>query len=192
MNAGKIRNFSLLLCTAALFMAILACTINVGGPDYPDRRIPVSTDAVAQLQSAIQTSIAASAGSGQVTLIISESQLTSYMANSLLAQEKPIFTDPQVYLQDGQIQIYGTAHKGDLLATIEIAVTAGVDSQGQLKIELSAADFGPLPVPEGLKDALTAMIQEAYTGSIGPAAVGIRLESIQITNGMLTIVGRTK
>jgi hypothetical protein len=49
-----------------------------------------------------------------------------------------------------------------------------------------------MPVPVGLKDTVTATIQEAYTGAIGPAAIGFRLESITIANGTMTITGRTK
>jgi hypothetical protein len=192
MNTRKERIIPLLAGLTMIIFSILACTINAGGPDYPERRIPVSTDAVGELRSAVQTSVAASVDSGQMVLVITETQLTSTMATSLLVQEKPIFTEPQVYLQDGQIQIYGTAQKGYLLATVKIAVTAGVDAQGQLKIELTSADFGPLPIPDRLKDVLTAMIQEAYTGSVGPAAVGLRLESIQIADGTMTLVGRTK
>jgi hypothetical protein len=184
--------FPLLIGPLILSLAILACTINIGGPAYPDQHIPVSTEAVAELQSAVQTAVAAGEGSGQVTLLISEPQLTSYLADKLQTQAHPLFTGPQVYLQDGQIQIYGTAQQGYFQATIEIVVTAGVDDQGQLKIELTSADFGPLPVPTGLKDAVTAAIQEAYTGVIGPAAVGFRLERINVANGTLTIVGRTK
>jgi hypothetical protein len=49
-----------------------------------------------------------------------------------------------------------------------------------------------MPVPIGLKDTVTAAIQEAYTGAIGPAVIGFRLESITVANGTMTIVGRTK
>jgi len=184
--------FPLLIGLIILILATFACTFNIGGPTYPDQRIPVSTKAVGELQSAMQTAVAAGEVSGQVNLVISESQLTSYLAATLQNQAQPIFTDPQVYLQDGHIQIYGTAQQGYFQATIEIVVTAGVDEQGQLKIELTSADFGPLPVPAGLKDAVTAAIQEAFTGAIGPAAVGFRLESITITEGNMTVAGQTK
>jgi len=186
----KNRKLTLVIGLFVLFLSVLACTINIGGPNYPQNRIPVSTDAVGELKSAIQTSVAAGLESGQVMLVITESQLTSYMAASL--QTQPFFTEPQVYLQDGQIQIYGLARQGYLQATVEIVVTAGVDAQGQLKIVLTTANFGSLPVPVDLKDAITATIQEAYTGSIGPAAVGFRLEDITIANGTMTIIGRTK
>jgi hypothetical protein len=188
----KVRELSLLVGPFFLFLAIVACTINVGGPSYPDQHIPVSTEAAGELQAAVQTAVAAATESGQVELVVTEAQLTSYLANQLLAQTEPIFVNPQVYLKDGQIQIFGTATQGLFQATIEIVVTAGVDPQGQPRIELTTADFGPLPVPAGLNDTVTAAIQEAYTGVIGPAAFGFRLENISVANGTMTIVGRTK
>jgi hypothetical protein len=127
-----------------------------------------------------------------VTLVVTEPQLTSYLAAQLQTQAQPLLTNPQVYLRNGQIQIYGTATQGYFQANILIVVTAGVDSQGQVLIDISTADFGPMPVPAGLKDTVTAAIQEAYTGAIGPAAIGFRLESITVANGTMTIVGRTK
>jgi len=186
------RKFSLLSVFSCLILAILACTLNIGGPAYPDQRIPVSTEAMNELQSAIQTAEAAGAESGQITLVINESQLSSYLAEKLKTQSDSLITNPQVYLQDGQIQVYGTAQQGYLQANIEIVVKAGVDEQGQLKIEITSADFGPLPVPAGLQETVSSTIQEAYTGTIGPAVLGFRLESITIANGTMTIIGRTK
>jgi hypothetical protein len=186
------RKLSLLIGLSVLILGIIACTINVGGPAYPDQHIPVSTEALGDYQSIMQTAAAAGVESGEITLVFTELQLTSYLANKLQAQSQPLFTDPQVFLRDGQIQIYGTYLQGYLEATISIIVTVGVDEQGRLKIELTSADFGPLPVPSGLNDAVTATIQELYTGAIGPAAIGFRLESITVANGTMTIFGRTK
>jgi hypothetical protein len=188
----QFRKHTLALGSFFLFLAVLACTIDVGGPAYPEQRIPVSTVAAGELLSAVQTSVADAAQSGQLTLVVTEPQLSSYLASQLQTQTQPLFINPQVYLKNGQIQIFGTVTRGNFEATIEIVVTAGVDKQGQLMVELTTADFGPLPVPAGLKDTVTAAIQEAYTGAIGPAAIGFRLESISVADGQMTIVGRTK
>jgi hypothetical protein len=188
----KVREISLLAGLLVLLVTVLACTINIGGPAYPDQRIPVSTEAAAEVQSGWQTAVAAGAGSGQVMLVVTEPQLTSYLAAQLQTQAQPLFTDPQVYLRNGQIQIYGTATQGYFQANILIVVTAGVDSQGRILIDVTTANFGPMHVPAGLKDTLTAAIQEVYTGAIGPAATGFRLESITIANGSMTIGGRIK
>ena len=188
----KVRNISLFAGLSVLLMAVLACTFNIGGPAYPDQHIPVSTEAAGELQANLQTAVAAGAESGQVTLVVTEPQLTSYLAAQLQTQAQPLFTDPQVYLRNGQIQIYGTATQGYFQANIQIVVTAGVDPQGQVVIDIATADFGPMPVPAGLKETVTSAIKEAYTGAIGPAATGFRLESITIANGTMSIAGRTK
>jgi len=185
------RKISLLVGVFALALAVLACTMNIGGPDYPTPAIPVSTEAVAELQSSMETAVA-TAASGQITLTFTEPQLTSYLYYKLQAQSQPLITNPQVYLRDGQLQVYGTASKSYFEATARIILSAGVDEQGQLKIELSSADFGPLPVPNGLKEIITTTIQEAYTGALGPVATGFRLQSVTIADSTMTIVGQTK
>jgi hypothetical protein len=104
----------------------------------------------------------------------------------------PLITNPQVYLRDGQMQIYGKTQQGIFAANIGIIVSVGVDEAGQPKIEIVSADFGPFPAPEGLKDAISAIIREAYTGSLGPVATGLRIETIVIANGVMTITGRIR
>jgi uncharacterized protein YpmS len=166
--------------------------INVGGPDYPYNSIPVSTEALLSMNEQIQEAVISGAQSGQVTLFITESQLTSFLASKLDSQENPFITQPQVYLQNGQIQIFGTVIKGYLKATVSIIMTASIDPDGKLLLELSSADFGPLPVPESLKEIITSLVTEAYTGSLGPLATGFNLESIVIANGAMMIVGKIK
>jgi hypothetical protein len=188
----KARKRSLIAGFIVIGLTIIACTINVGGPAYPSQRIPVSTEAVGDLQNALGTAEAAGIASGQLTVTFTEAQLTSYLVYKLQSRPDLLLTDPQVYLRDGEIQMYATVQRGKLMATVYVAVTAGVDEQGQLKIALSSVDFGPFPVPNALKDAITASIQEAYTGAVGPAATGFRLQSIAIADGTMTIVGQTK
>ncbi len=181
----------ILAAALGLALAALACTINVGGPTPPPQRIPVSTEAVEALQSEIAQAVA-DAVDGQVTLMINETQLTSYLALKLAADPQALFQEPQVYLRDQQIQIYGRVRSGKLEATIGIIVTATVGPDGKPVLQIVSADFGPFPVPEGLRTALTTMITEAYTGSLGPVATGFRLQSIDIRDGVMTLVGRIK
>ncbi len=188
----KTKNLISLAAALAVLTAMLACTLFIGGPQYPPNTIPVSTEAVGDLQKSIAEAIAAGAVTGQVTIVINEEQLTSFLAMKLQQQTNPLLTDPQVYLRDGQIQIYGRAKKGNLEATARIVLTAGVDENGTLKIELSSASFGPLPIPAGLLEALTAIIDEAFTGSVGPVATGIRLTSVTVADGIMTITGQIK
>ena len=194
----RIRGLPLLLLTFVL--TSLACTVFVGGPDYSTLPpIPVSGEVAQSIQAEIQRAIEAAAQTGVITVNLTESQISSYIAarlqtdpNLQQSNRTPLITDPQVYLRDGQMQIYGKTQQGMFAANIGIVVSMGVDANGQPQIDVVSADFGPLPAPEGLKDAITAMVREAYTGSLGPVATGLRIESIAIGNGIMTITGRIR
>ena len=184
----------------SLILASLACTFYTGGPDYSDLTpIPVSTEAAQSLQDGIKKSIEDGLVTGVVTMTITEPQITSYLALRLqsdpsLQQENstPLITDPQVYLRDGQMKIYGKTQQGVFAANIGIIVNVGVDADGKPTIEIASADFGPFPAPEGINETITAIIEEAYTGSFGPVATGLRIETITIADGIMTIVGRIR
>lgn len=182
-----------------LFASSLACTVFVGGPDYSDLEpIPVSTEAAQSLKDGIKKSFEDGLLTGAVTITITEPQITSYLAlrmqtdPNLQQDSQPLFAEPQVYLRDGQMKIYGKTRQGMFAANIGILVNVGVDELGKPKIEIASADFGPFPAPQGINDAITAMIEEAYTGPFGPVATGLRIETITIADGTMIITGRIR
>ena len=193
------NKYALPIFLITLLLTSLACTIFVGGPDYSDLApIPSSPADADALKEQIRLAFEAGATTGIVSFTITESQITSVLTQRLQTdpnlqnEKKPLISDPQVYLRDGQMKIYGKTQQGIFAATIGIIVNIGVDELGKPKIEIASADFGPFPVPDGIKEAMTAMISEAYTGSLGPVATGLRIESIAIANGNMTIAGRIR
>jgi hypothetical protein len=194
------KAYSFPLFLLSLMLTSLACVVFVGGPDYSNLPpIPVSAEAAESIKAEIQRAVQAAADTGVITVNLTEPQITSYLAARLQtdpslqqSDKKPLITDPQVYLRDGQMKIYGKTQQGLFTANIGILVNMGVDAEGQPQIEIASADFGPFPAPEGIKDAITAMVKEAYTGSLGPVATGLRIESIAIGNGVMTVTGRIR
>lgn len=187
------KNFYLVFFLIVLMLTSLACTIFVGGPDYPEQTVPVSADEVQSMQAQIEQAFLFGAESGIVTLQITESQLTSFMTQKLNGQSSPPFTEPQVLLRNGQMQMYGKVNRGMFAANMLITANVNIDPVTSLpKIEIASADFGPFPAPDGLNSAISAVIDEAFTGSLGPVATGFRLESIAIADGVMTLTGRTK
>jgi hypothetical protein len=196
----RIKTYSFPLFLLSLVLTSLACVVFVGGPDYSNLPpIPVSAEAAASIKDEIQRAVQAAADTGVITVNLTEPQITSYLAARLQtdpslqqSDKKPLITDPQVYLRDGQMQIYGKTQQGLFTANIGVIVDMGVDANGQPQIDVASADFGPFPAPKGLKDAITAMVKEAYTGSLGPVATGLRIESISTANGVMTVTGRIR
>lgn len=195
----RLTKYALPIFLLTLLLTSLACSVFVGGPDYSSLpAVPTSTDALQSMQDEVTRAFTEGAQTGTITLNFTEQQITSYVAakfqnDSRLQQNgQPLVTDPQVYLRDGQMQIYGKTKQGMFTANIGVIVSVGVDENGQPKIDVVSADFGPLPAPKGITETISAMIREAYTGSLGPVATGLRIENVSIANGIMTISGRIR
>jgi hypothetical protein len=64
------RRVTILVVLAGVLTTMMACTIGIGGPTYPTMTIPVSTQAVEDMQASIQTAVAESTVSGEITLTL--------------------------------------------------------------------------------------------------------------------------
>lgn len=176
----------------ALGFGTLACTMDLGGPAAPGEPIPTSEAAAQEILDAWKSAAGASTSTGEVRLLINESQLTSLVAARLPENENPVLRDPQVYLQQGQLQIYGIVQQGPFQGAVLLSITPLLHADGTLAFELTSADLGPLPAPEGVKDSLSALITEAFAGPIGSLATGLRVTSIAIEDGELALVGELR
>lgn len=181
-----------LLALLSLTGASLACSVFVGGPDYPASPIPVSTEAIGSLEEQIRAAETAAAENGILALSVTETQVTSLLAEKLAAQPEPFMTEPQVFLRNGEIQVYGKVKQGSLEANIRIVLSASISAEGKPVITVNSVDFGPFPAPSGLNNTISAAIDEALTGALGPAVTGLRLETITIADGVMTLAGRVK
>lgn len=189
----KKQKLTLTIFIVSLVLASLACSISAGGPDYPEQTVPVSPDEALSMQNIIEQALLSGAETGVITVQLTEAQLTSFIAIRLAQQANPPFTDPQILLRNGQMLMYGKVTRGWITANMLITMNVVIDPvSGAPKIEIASADFGPFPAPEGINNALSAVIEEALTGSLGPVAVGFRLETITIADGIMTLSGRIK
>ena len=168
----------------------LACQISIGGPALPKSNIPISTQAAGSVENIWKSSVVENPKSGVVAFTLSEEQLTSFLAANLSAEQRPLLINPQIVLQNGQIKVYGQVKKSYFIANVRIIMQVNIDNNGQPKLNLVSADFGPLPAPASLLDSLSSILNEAFTGSIGPYATGFKIENIYVGDGLITITGK--
>lgn len=178
-----------LVFLTALFWA---CTIDLGGPEFIAPPITPPPGAADTLRQAWQQAFTAAAQTGRLTVELDEVQLTAWLAERLAQRPDAWFRDPVVFLRDGRMYLYGRVYRDIWTAGVRIVLTAQVDDQGNLRLLIQEADFGPWPVPEGLREGLSALLDEAFTGRVGPFATGVRLEAIHIQDGKMTIEGRLR
>jgi len=184
----KLRN--LLIVFMALAVGALACggPVAVGGPTPTYEPIAVSSEAA---QSLIDKFDAVGATSGEVTVSISESELTSYVEAQLQAQPDATITNPQIYLRDGKLRFYGTVTTEQLTANAEVVMNATIQDN-KLAITVDSANFGPLPVPQGVLDSVTATLNNNLLELAGGMPTGVGLKSVSIADGVLTLTAVVK
>jgi hypothetical protein len=178
--------------TLATALSLLACQINLGGPERPGDPIPASEQAAQQMDDAWQSALSVAAGTGSLTVILNEAQVTSFLTRRFEAHEDPVLREPQVLLRDGVIQIYGITQQGILQASVLITVAPRLEPEGDVSFEVTSADFGPFPVPDAVRQTISATVTEAFTSPIGSLATGIRVSTIAIADGEIAIVGQIR
>jgi hypothetical protein len=178
------------LALAALAIASLACTLSIPGRRPANTPIPVTTEAVEELEKGVKESLDESAKTGLLELKLTESQITSYVAFKLNEQPEPLLVDPQIYLRDNQVEIYATLKSGSLQAPATIIAKVSVGAEGMPVVAVESVNLGPLPVPQDLLDqvntTLNQMVGDQFSGMNGRFV----LESITIGEGVMTISGR--
>jgi uncharacterized protein YpmS len=176
-----------LLLAISIAAAGLACQIRVGGPEPPAEIIPASESSAMELADNWDSAL--SLDSDEVTLVISEQQLTSFLSERFESDEDPILRHPQVFLRDGEIRIYGTASAGVFEAGALLSIQPIVSSGGDVEFNITTAEFGPVPAPGAMTTVLSELLTEAFTGTLGSMATGIRITSFEIADGQIVIVG---
>ena len=127
--------------------------------------------------------------SGLIAFTITEEQITSYLAKELQSRPEQVLYNPQVYLNNGHIDIYGQVKTDVVTANAHLTMTVKVDEQGNPELEIVNVNFGPVPIPGSLLDSLSTMLNDILLGSITPMTTGFKVEDYFIDNGMITITG---
>jgi hypothetical protein len=187
---GDIRSRKLWITVLALVVASLACSF--GSPKATSTPhptpIPVSSKAAGELQDVWATAVAGSKD-GQVSVVMTEEQLTSAIAINLAQNTDSPIQDPQVILRDGKMTITANATVQGVKAPVEIITSAAPDKDGALKLSIDEAKFGVLPMPAVLLDSISATINELVSGQFGPQVTGVKITTVAIADGKMVLTG---
>ncbi len=181
------KKYYLFLFLLPVVFTSLACAISAGGPKL-EETIPVSTEAVEALQQSID-SLDQSGASNAFAVTVTEEQITSYLSLKLGNDSSLPVTNPQVRLRDNQIQLYGTVTRSVFSANVRINLAAELNSEGNLSFKLVDADFGSIPAPDSLKNTVSSILDTSLNSYLTELAAGVRIESIYIADGLMTISG---
>lgn len=180
----------LFVLLSILMAASLACNLNLGGPEPPASPIPVSTEEVEKLKQSLEQVYTEGVAGSEVTIEITESQMTSMAAFELQGQESMDIRDPQVFLRDGQIQFFATVTQQNWEAVLKLVLTLDVDTAGNPEFSFVSAKIGPLDVPDSILEDIELYVDRAFASQIDQRASDIRIDSITIEDGIMKITGQ--
>ena len=179
----------LLILIGVIIFVSIACNMPISGRQAPAETIPISTEAVLSLEENISAAIQQAKENGKVTLVVTESQLTSYMAFEVTSQPEMPVKDVQVYLRDGQVQVYANATQDNMTAPVQMTLIANTDENGKISFEVVSAKIGPFPLPNSILNEISAEFDQAFQQTLQASGSIVYIESIVIANGTMTIQG---
>jgi hypothetical protein len=181
---------TLVAVVAALALATLACSpsLGIGAPTPPGSPVPVSTEAAGQLEGAWGTAVA-NTNNGLVTVVMTEEQLTSYAALKLTSDANSPIEDPQIYLRNGKLMLYGKVKTNNVTLPAALTLSVVPTAAGAVSVTIDAADVGPMPVPSALRDVLASNLNNLIAQNAGGSNTGFKVTDIVIADGKMTISG---
>ena len=189
MNNSR-RWYAFTAVLAALGLAALACSpsFGFGAPTPPASPIPVSTEAAGQVDGLWATAVA-NAHDGKVTVVMTEAQLTSYAALKLTNDANAPITDPQIYLRNGKMVLYGKIKANNITLPAALTLSVVPSAAGAVSVTIDNADVGPMPVPSSLRQTLADNINQLIAQNAGTSNTGFKVTDIAVGDGKLTVTG---
>lgn len=166
----------------------LACSLPLRGTQPPSTAIMASGEAAAELESNVATAVAQLEQTGSASLTISENQLTSYLAVKLASQPDSPIQNAQIRLGNGSIQLTGQMSLSSLSTDLSLTMQPYID-QGNLQVTIQEGQIGSLPLPEATLKTLTQTINQEMVGLVTFQGQQLKLESISIDDGSMTLKG---
>ncbi|MCQ3935904.1 MAG: hypothetical protein DPW18_02535 [Chloroflexi bacterium] len=177
----------------ALVNALIGFAVNnaatgmEGAPERPGDEIIISEQSGMEAKALLENSLPQP---GSLTsLTITEQQLTSWLAMELLESPDLPLSQPQVYLRDGKIQVWGVVTgSGDSTAAL-IVGELKIDGDKKPYFEIESMQIGQQVIPDLILSQMETWLNQMLLESINEQAPGLQVMNIKVTSGLITISG---
>lgn len=194
------KKYLLFTSLITLILAVLAC--QAGAPTIPTAlpQLPTALPAIPtldpnlsdQFEEAWQKSIVDAIQTGSFSVTITEGQFTDFINRKNTQNPNASLSNIQVFLRDGQVQLYATTESDPNSTSVQITATVAVTEDGQLQFNVVSAKLGNFPIPDSILTSISDSINNALNGQGTSGAENIHITSIVIADGYMTITGTLK
>lgn len=175
-TALPLEQQALLEALTSLARLAIASEAN-NAPVAPGPAITVDLEQGRAFRQTLRQAVPATGGVGQV--LVTEAQLTGWLALELRHTPELPVRDPQVYLLNERIHVFATLTDGTRTTTALVVGGAHLTAEGGVVLFIDSAQFGGLTVPQPLIDQGTAWLNTRLAQEIDRQTPGLRLTNLQ-------------
>lgn len=158
-----------------------------GAPERPGAQIISSDTAGLEAKTALESALPQPGTLNTVTL--TELQITSWLAMEMKNNPDLPMREIQVYLRNGQIQIWGIVNGSDNETSALINGAIDLDSNGQPAIKIESIQIGRQAIPNILLSQAETWLNQILSEKINEQTPGLKIMNINISSGLITLSG---
>lgn len=158
-----------------------------GAPERPGTEIMVSEQLGMEAKSIIQNALPQVGSLSSIT--ITEQQVTSWLATEMKNNPDLPLSDVQVFLRNGQIQVWGMVSGSADSTSALIVGEIRIDQNKKPYFEIVSMQIGTQTMPEFLLNQMEGWLNQSLSENIESELPGLELMNINVVNGLITVSG---
>jgi uncharacterized protein YpmS len=170
-----------------LTFAAMACNLPSQRNAEPSA-IPLSPQEAQQFEQNLQATLTNTEPGREISVTITEGQLSSYLAAILANENDSIITNPRVRMTNGRMEILVQVKQGITIEANSVIVPS-IDSNGQPRLMVESVSMGSLPVPDSIVNQIQVMVDEILEGYLASTDARFRVSKIEISKGQTVVSG---
>jgi hypothetical protein len=158
-----------------------------GAPEQPGAPIVPSDLAGTQAKTILENALPQPGSLNTATL--TEQQITSWLAAEMKNSPDLPLRDVQVYLRDGQVQVWGMVDGSSNSTSALVTGKINLDTNGVPKFEIDSLQIGQQVIPGILLTQVETWLNQQLIDNINQQVPGLKIMNINISSGLITISG---
>ena len=158
-----------------------------GAPERPGAEIATSDNTGLEAKLALESALPQPGSLSSV--IITEQQITSWLALEMKNSPDLSLRDVQIYLRDGKIQVWGMVNGKENSTSALIVGMIKIDNDKQPYFEIESLQIGQQTIPSLLLVQVESWLNQLLAEAINSQVPGLELMNVNVTNGLITVSG---
>ncbi len=158
-----------------------------GAPERPGAEIFPSDTAALEGKTALENALPQPGSLNTATL--TEQQITSWLAVEMRNSPDLPLKNMQVFLRNGQIQVWGMVAGKDNSTSALIVGKVNLDTNGIPGFEIESLQIGQQVIPDILLSQAESWLNELIAEKINEQVPGLQMMNINISSGLITMSG---